>query len=263
MPSLAVYSRYTPSTRALLRTASALGWTTARVEERLPDELVQADSLAIFSTPPLAYELASQAGRRLLSCPLGWEASLGEPYLRRKLRSAPLAEIEAPRDEPFFLKPALSKSFEPAVYVYEDLAALAVSEDAQVLLSEPVRFECELRFFVARGRVAASAFTHLQHERLKPRSSVPPSAHREALEFVTRLLEDDSLSLPPGFVLDVGQIEGRGWAVVEANEAWASGLYGCDPADVLPVLLACCVPGDSPDAVWDQAQAFAAARGRD
>jgi hypothetical protein len=34
----------------------------------------------------------------------------------------------------------------------------------------------------------------------------------------------------------VGVIASRGWAVVEQNAAWGSGIYGCDPAAVLAVL---------------------------
>lgn len=37
-------------------------------------------------------------------------------------------------------------------------------------------------------------------------------------------------------VLDIGTISGRGWAVVEANAAWGSGIYGCDPMEVLGVI---------------------------
>jgi hypothetical protein len=43
-------------------------------------------------------------------------------------------------------------------------------------------------------------------------------------------------------VMDVGYIEGRGWAVVEFNPAWCSTLYGCRPADALPVLRRACRP---------------------
>jgi hypothetical protein len=43
-------------------------------------------------------------------------------------------------------------------------------------------------------------------------------------------------------VVDVGRMTGRGWGVVEANPAWASGLCGCDPAGVLPVLRRATVP---------------------
>lgn len=261
MPTLLVYPRYTPSTRALLRAARALGWEGQRVEGDLPQDFAIPDELAVFATPPLAYQLAASAGRRLLSCPVGWEASLPERYSRRSLRCAPFEEIGPPEERPFFLKPALSKSFEPSVYEFDQLSGLQIPPRAQVLLAEPVHFDCELRFFVLHGRVAASAFTRVHHRDLTKRTSVPASAHREASEFVARLLADPILEFPPAFVLDVGLIAERGWAVVEANEAWASGLYGCDPADVLPVLLACCVPLDSDQARWDQAAAFLEARG--
>jgi hypothetical protein len=37
-------------------------------------------------------------------------------------------------------------------------------------------------------------------------------------------------------VLDVGIITNRGWAVIEQNAAWGSGIYGCDPVQVLEVI---------------------------
>ena len=45
----------------------------------------------------------------------------------------------------------------------------------------------------------------------------------------------------------------RGWGVVEANPAWASGLCGCDPAGVLRVLRRATVPESAmteADRVW-------------
>jgi hypothetical protein len=41
-------------------------------------------------------------------------------------------------------------------------------------------------------------------------------------------------------VIDTGYIEGRGWAVVEANPAWASGLYLCDATAALAVVAGAC-----------------------
>ena len=41
---------------------------------------------------------------------------------------------------------------------------------------------------------------------------------------------------PQAVVLDVGQIVDRGWAVVEANGAWGSAIYGCNPDAVLDVI---------------------------
>lgn len=50
------------------------------------------------------------------------------------------------------------------------------------------------------------------------------------------------VAVPLGVVLNVGIIEGRGWAIVEANAAWGSGIYGCDPSAVLPALARYCCP---------------------
>jgi hypothetical protein len=56
------------------------------------------------------------------------------------------------------------------------------------------------------------------------------------------VLADQEVALPVAVVLDVGLIAGKGWAVVEANAAWGSGIYGCDPAAVLPVLRRASIP---------------------
>jgi hypothetical protein len=50
----------------------------------------------------------------------------------------------------------------------------------------------------------------------------------------------------PGFVVDVGLIATRGWAVVELNPAWFSGLLGADPAAVLGVLERACQDAAGP-----------------
>ena len=57
-----------------------------------------------------------------------------------------------------------------------------------------------------------------------------------AKAFAAEVLARAGDSFPSAIVLDVGRIEGRGWAVVELNPAWSSGLYACDAAGVLRVL---------------------------
>ncbi len=56
------------------------------------------------------------------------------------------------------------------------------------------------------------------------------------LSFCDRLLTQSKALFPPAFVVDVGLIEDRGWAVVEFNPAWCVGLLGTDPQRVLAVL---------------------------
>jgi hypothetical protein len=62
----------------------------------------------------------------------------------------------------------------------------------------------------------------------------------EMLAFARKLLFDDGVDVPPAFVLDVGLIASRGWAVVEMNPVWCSGLLGCDLAVMPPVLRRAC-----------------------
>lgn len=67
---------------------------------------------------------------------------------------------------------------------------------------------------------------------------------KSVLRFAARAATDPAVALPPAVALDVGLIRDRGWAVVEANAAWGSGIYGCDPREVLKVVGRACVPRD-------------------
>ena len=62
---------------------------------------------------------------------------------------------------------------------------------------------------------------------------VPDAEMADAEAFVKRVLADNRVDFPRAVVLDVGVTAGRGWAVVEQNAAWGSGVYGCDPLKVL------------------------------
>jgi hypothetical protein len=58
--------------------------------------------------------------------------------------------------------------------------------------------------------------------------------------FCMRLVSRSGLSFPPAFVIDIGLIDDRGWAVVEFNPVWCSGLLGANPKNVLTVLDRAC-----------------------
>jgi hypothetical protein len=108
-----------------------------------------------------------------------------------------------------------------------------------VLVAEPVDWLAEFRCFVQEGSVVATS-PYLSFGRPVWRAwgqggeKAAPSM--DAVVVCWRLLEARSPALPPAFVVDVGLVEGRGWAVVEFNPAWCSGLLGADPVAVLGVL---------------------------
>ena len=62
----------------------------------------------------------------------------------------------------------------------------------------------------------------------------------EAMDLCNDFLNDAKVKAPHACVIDVGIIEGRGWAVIESNAAWSSGIYGYDGAAVLPVPRSAC-----------------------
>ena len=55
------------------------------------------------------------------------------------------------------------------------------------------------------------------------------------VEFVGDLTE--SMVLPRTVVVDVGLVDGRGWAVIEFNASWGAGLNGWDAEKVLPAIV--------------------------
>jgi hypothetical protein len=108
-----------------------------------------------------------------------------------------------------------------------------------VLLAEPVRWEVEYRCFVLE-RTLTTISVYLRDGKLAQTTSgtweAEPAEIEQAQAFCQTLLADATVMLPPACVMDVGRIAGRGWAVIEANPAFASGIYGCDPTAVLSVV---------------------------
>jgi hypothetical protein len=106
-------------------------------------------------------------------------------------------------------------------------------------------FEVELRFLVVERRVATCS-PYIRGGEIARSAAGDWEAESGEIEEATAamraLLADPDVDLPPAVVVDVGRMAGRGWGVVEANPAWASGICGCDPAGVLTVLQRATVP---------------------
>lgn len=105
-----------------------------------------------------------------------------------------------------------------------------------VLIAEPVRWESEYRSFCLDGDVKAVS-PYLRSGTLAKKQNFQMSQAEQ--EDVKRFVADvfaANPDTPRAIVIDVGQIAGKGWAVVEANSAWGSGIYGCDPDSVLDVI---------------------------
>jgi hypothetical protein len=246
MPTLVLPPRYTPDTIAVGRAAQTVGWSVERLPSwRVPDWL-RGQDVVLYGEPLFAAVVADDLGLALLEPSFDWLATLATEYRQREVRFATLGEARQ-LHQPAFVKPADDKCFLAAVFPSgqqlpgEDI----LPSGTPVLIAEPVEWEVEFRCFVLERKVLAVS-VYLQHGQLaqSPDGSWTDDRTEQARIFAQDVVSDNSVAVPPAVVVDVGIIEGRGWAVVEANAAWGSGVYGCDPAAILHVLRRACLPRD-------------------
>lgn len=250
MPTLILPPRLNEDCDTVRRAAGLAGWEVyAAPGWHLPPELADADPV-IYADPLFADVAAAQLGLRLIDPPLDWLTQIPDRYLGRRVLFTTLRAARQYPTAPFFVKPADDKSF-PA-RVYASPAELpgddALPPETPVLISEPVHWSLEIRCFVLDRRLCALS-PYLRHGELarSPDGEWPisDSERQEALGTIAAMLDDDAVPLPPAVVIDIGIIDGHGWALIEANAAWGSGIYGCDPAAVLPVLRRATIPGSA------------------
>jgi hypothetical protein len=246
MPTLILPPRYTDDANLLWRTAIATGWTVERLNNwRVPDYLV-GHEISLYGEPLFAAAVADRLGIALLEPAWTWTADLPESFRKRRVEAMLLSRSRQ-KSFPAFVKPTSEKCFVARVYESaEELPDANTLEDStRVLVAEPVSWAVEFRCFVLDRQVLTyTPYLRMGQLAEAADGSWPATESElgEALEFASQVIEDQTVLLPASFVLDVGIISGRGWAVVEANSAWGSGIYGCDPSEVLKVIQRSCVP---------------------
>lgn len=236
MPTLILTPRFTEDAQVLWRAAGQLGWNVERLTSwRAPDELATVREPVLYLEALFGPTLAAQFGLRLLEPAIDWLPRLPEEFRSRKVVLSTLHEARYLL-EPAFVKPPNDKSFPARVYAGSELPD-GYDEDSPVLVAEVVVWEKEFRCFVL-DREPQTLSIYLRHGELQrdQNFAATDAEMADAEAFVKRVLADNRVDFPRAVVLDVGVIAGRGWAVVEQNAAWGSGVYGCDPLKVLAVL---------------------------
>jgi hypothetical protein len=240
VPTLLLTPRYTTDSRLLRLAAHHAGWDTFRLQEwRVPAELALGE-LVFYGEPLLADVIAESLPYVLFEPPPAWLPNLPARWRQRDVR---LTTVEEARklEQPAFIKPPGDKRF--AARVYASGAELPLGDalpgETLALVAEPVTWELEFRCFALERQVATHSIYLREGKLAEDEGGNWPASDEElaaALAFAREVLADPAVALPPAVVLDVGTIAGRGRAVIEANAAWAAGIYGCDPVAILPVL---------------------------
>jgi hypothetical protein len=241
MPTLLLTPRQTEDAQALWRGTVSLGWHVYRMHDwKVPE--VDAADVAIYAEPLLATHVARALGLELLGPANDWLSSIPECWRKRPVI---LTTMKQAREcaEPRFIKSAAGKEFDARAYDSgNDLPrGQMISDSLAVLVQEIVRWDVEYRCFVSERSVkAASSYWRHGKESRKENGIWSADELSEAMEFCGAFLSDPKVHVPEACVIDVGVITGKGWAVIECNAAWSSGIYGCDGAAVLPVLHRAC-----------------------
>jgi hypothetical protein len=207
------------------------GWDSHRARRfSLPDPI--PDVMCAYGKNYFCDAMAERAGLALLDPPDSWLSSLSPSFLLRNVVSCRAKDIPA-FGERLFFKPANDKVFEAGVFERgSDVPLRFIDPECPCLVSEVVDFDVEVRLHVLDGAIVACQQYRLYSDR--PEEDV----HEDAKLFAQEVIGREYERLPSSVVLDVGHVEGRGWAVVEANPLYSSGVYaGTDAAGVLEAIL--------------------------
>ena len=233
-PLLLLAPRVTDDSVRVWRAAMDLGWEVKRLATWRMDATPEVErEVIVYAEPLFAEAVADQIGRVLLEPPPDWLPKVPEEFRLRQIGLCSLSEARE-MEGPVFVKPAEGKVFEARVYSAgnELPGEELVDGSLTVIWSEPVNFTLEVRCFVLRGEVLSMSPYWRNGELAEAQDKSWPffaSEEQEARQFVGRYLREHTSDCPAACVVDVGIIDGRGWAIIEANPCWGAGLYGCSP----------------------------------
>jgi ATP-grasp domain, R2K clade family 3 len=217
---------------------------SAEFSWRLDEELIKSGVKgAPYGSQTFCEVIAQQMGWALKGNSFDWLAKIPYHFMGRQVDFMTLGEAKKITGLKF-IKPADDKCFDAKVYEPGTFHPNEIIEDSTpTLVSDPVHFDMEFRTFVD-GKKVYTWSNYIYYDQIaEPKcwEALPPNAGTP-VDFVNTLLnelESRKIETMPS-VVDVGWTEGVGWTVIETNQAWASGLYGCDPLEVVRVLELSC-----------------------
>jgi ATP-grasp domain, R2K clade family 3 len=171
----------------------------------------------VYGADTFCQVLAQKLGLDLVSPPDDLLLHLPPAVTKRALRGGTLADATT-FEFPSFVKSSVPKLIRSRVYrSVNELTAEArgLEPGTALILSEIVEFQVEARAWLLDGQVLSIACYEGARDLTDARA-------------LTAAIASEPMMVSP-CVLDVGLITDRGWAAIETNAAWGSGLNGCDP----------------------------------
>ncbi|MFP2910301.1 ATP-grasp domain-containing protein [Pyxidicoccus sp. 3LFB2] len=228
--TLLIPDKADPERDVVAREWEARGGTVLRLGRFWSPPDVDPARVRLYGNDTFCLVLAQKLGLTLVSPPDDLLLKVDPAWVKREVRGATLEQVAA---EPFprFIKPLVPKVFRAAVWPGPEALAeecRGLTPDTPVLSSEVVSLRAEARGWVLDGQVRTCAV-------YEGEGSVT-----EARDFLATVAR--ASVLPRTCVLDAALVEGRGWALLEANAAWGAGLNGCDAAEALHCIAGATLP---------------------
>ncbi|WP_157970755.1 ATP-grasp domain-containing protein [Nakamurella deserti] len=253
--TLVLYARDEHSRTGLRAAATRRGLTVVEPGPTPAEVAAAAAPGSAFRAPGglLAQALDRGVPLRLSGPTPEWFAGLGPAVTGRAWhRVGPAGARGMLTTGPVFVKLADAKSRlvparrYPGVAEFDAVMAAAGNLPVELLATRDwLDIDSEYPVFTRGREVLTASAYRVQDEPWGPLLHTHrASFHVEAAAHVADLLGGLSGdAVPPAAVLDVARLADGRLVVLEANQAWGSGLYGCDPDAVLGAVLAANDPG--------------------
>ena len=227
--------------QGLWREAIRRGWKTLRLSDKYINEpFPEHDMVRYYGN--ILHKVHVEKRLPITFTPIsdGFLSDLDISWTDRKIERALVGDIKWPLKEDAFIKCVDIKWLEAKVYKAGEQAPTqwkSMLPTDKIYVQEVKQFINEVRCFVLDREVVTASYYR------KNKEFCPENVDLENIAYIRSLSYGltspyMSTSLPRGVVLDFGQDDRGLWSLVEANEAWASGLYDCDPSKVFDVVVA-------------------------
>lgn len=231
--------KHGPDSNSLRKAALARGWEVVRWPNwQLPPGVDPKAHACLYASPLFAERVSQLTWLEFPEPANDWLPNLSLELVQRQIQATTLSQAREMRKRAFY-KPASFKVFKAGVYSCGSELPNESEADGstQVLISEVVHWESEFRFFILDGEVLTGSVYFRDGESAQVDGQWPSSCEEmDAARDTAVKAYNTGGELPRSVVIDTGHIRGAGWAVIEANPSWGSGLYGSDPDLALDVI---------------------------
>ena len=202
-------------------------------------ESQQENVIAVYGEDLFTTVVAEQCGFHLIKPKNDWLAHIPYKYTLRTIDYNTFGNIKNIRNK--FIKPVDFKFFPAGVYEStNDIQGFDTIDDTiEVFVSDVVNWSIEIRCFIV-DRTVLTWSTYVYDGKIHITNQIQQNEEQEMLRFLSHFLSDPAIELPKSVVIDVGFIPNKGWALIEANPVWSSGVYACDPKKVIQAIIESC-----------------------